>query len=202
MSKATPVYAKAFTWVDVETTGLDPAVAEILEIAIVRVSPDGSEATFHSKVKPDHIETAHPKALEVNGYTEEAWADAPTQSEVWNKIVRLGLFEDCIIAGQNVRFDVGFIEKALHDHVEKAPRIGYHLYDTVTLAIEHLAPLGIESVSLTKDNGVCAFLGIPIEGAHTAMGDIRMTMEVDRKLRRANWLQRMWWKFRARRLRG
>lgn len=202
MSKATPVYAKAFAWVDVETTGLDPTVAEILEIAIVRVALDGSEKTFHSKIKPDYIEKAHPKALEVNGYTEEAWADAPSQSEVWNKIVRLGLLADCIIAGQNVRFDVGFIEAALAEYVESKPRIGYHLYDTVTLAIEHLAPLGIESVSLTSPNGVCVFLGIPIEGAHTAMGDIRMTMEVDRRLRRSTWLHRMWWKFRARHLRG
>ena len=51
-------------FVDVETTGLDETRHEIIEIAVIR----GSQ-TYHRKVQPQHIETASPRALEINGFS-------------------------------------------------------------------------------------------------------------------------------------
>jgi hypothetical protein len=36
---------------------------------------------FEFKVKPEHIETAQPEALRINGYDESAWMFAHTQEE-------------------------------------------------------------------------------------------------------------------------
>lgn len=186
-TKRIPVSMKPFAWVDVETTGLDPDHNDILEIAIVRLDPDG-EKILHEKLVMERPENAHPKALEVNGYTAEKWVDAKPAVEVFPRVIEL--LSDCIIAGQNTRFDVGFIN-ATCKRLGFDARVDYHLYDTCTLALEHLKPW-MESISLVP---VCKALGIPTDDAHSAMGDVRMAMAVDRKLRRATWLHRLWWNF-------
>lgn len=184
-----PVRNKPFTWVDVETSDLDPVNGDILEIAIVRLDQaDGLGTLFHSKVRMERPENAHPKALEVNGYTEEKWAGAPSAAEVFQKIHDLGLLQDCILSGHNVGFDAGFINKTFKRLGIKA-RVDYHLYDTVTLALEHLHPW-MDSVSLVP---VCVALGLPTVGAHEAMSDLRMAMAVHEVLTKATPEQRAAW---------
>lgn len=169
----TPMRNRSMAFVDVESTGLDPDVHEVIEYAIVRVNPAGEETLrWATKIKPSNIEAAHPKALEVNGYTEAAWADAPTMQEVGHEIAD-GL-EDCVLVGHNVAFD----EAMLKGNLKRAGidrRIPYHKVDTVTLAYEHLVPEGLESLSL--DN-IRKFLGWSSEGAHTAMKDVEDAMRL------------------------
>ena len=65
-------------FVDVETTGLDPVRHELLELAAVRVDRHTLEPLDHVsvKVRPERLADADPKALEVNGYSDDAWRDA------------------------------------------------------------------------------------------------------------------------------
>lgn len=42
---------------------------------------------LNTKIKPVNIEAAHPKALEVNGYNEADWANAPTFDETKDEIM-------------------------------------------------------------------------------------------------------------------
>lgn len=184
-----PLRQRPFAWCDTETTGLDPDLNEILDIAIVRVHPNGTEEVFEAKVKMEHPESAHPKALEVNGYTEEKWAGARTAAEVFGEIHNRGLLRDCILAGQNVGFDAAFINTTFKRLGIKT-RVDYHLFDTVTLALEHLLPYLDASVSLVP---VCVALGIPTEGAHGAMADCRMAMAVHQKLTKATPEERERW---------
>lgn len=183
-----PVHSKPFVWVDTETTGLDPDLNDIIEIAIVRVNPDGSEKVIHAKIRMERPENAHPRALEVNGYTDEAWAGAASVREVFEFIHNEKILQDCILAGQNVGFDSRFIN-ATFKRLGIDARVDYHLYDTCTLALEHLKPW-VSSVSLVP---ICVALGIPTDGAHGAMADCRMAMEVDRKLRQATAEDRSRW---------
>ena len=184
----TPLYAKPFVWVDTETTGLDPDVNDIIEVAILRLNPDGIEWVIHSKVKMERPENAHPKALEVNGYTEEAWADAEDPKVFWQKVADCGILDEAIVAGQNVRFDAGFLNATFKRHGIKT-RMDYHLYDTCTLTLEHLLPW-MESISLVP---TCVALGIPVKNAHTALADCRLAMEVDKVLRQAKGKDREAW---------
>ena len=70
-------------FVDTETTGLDPHYHEMVSIAIITEFGDGRIDRWYTKLRPRHIERAHPKALQVNGYTEEDWEDAPYFDEVF-----------------------------------------------------------------------------------------------------------------------
>jgi DNA polymerase-3 subunit epsilon len=159
-------------WIDTETTGLDPVKGEVIEIAIVTetVSPDGGGTVIESwstKIAPERIEDASPKALEVNGYTPEAWAGAPTFAEVAPEITRR-LASGSVIAGHNVGFDVGFIEAAFA-RIGSGVRIPYHKIDTVTLAYAAWNGTGTgPGLSLDK---LRKHLGIPMEGSHSALKD-------------------------------
>ena len=183
-----PVSEKPFVWIDTETSGLDPLVNEVIEIAIVRMNCDGTETILSSKVRMEHPENAHPRALEVNGYSAEAWEGAPSQADLFQIIHDRGLLQDCILAGQNVGFDAAFIN-ATFKRLGIDARVDYHLYDTVTLALRDLKPW-LRSVSLVP---VCVALGIPTEGAHTALADCRMAQAVDHILTTATPAQRAEW---------
>lgn len=172
-----PVCDKPFAWCDTETTGLDEFDNDIIDIAIIRVGADGAEQVFESKVQIARPENAHARALEVNGYTPEKWASAATIQEVFAEIHGRRLLEDCILAGQNIGFDARFIN-ATFKRLGYRTRVDYHLYDTVTLALEHLKPW-LTSVSLVP---VCTALGIPTAGAHGALADCRMAMKVHQVL--------------------
>lgn len=162
---------RSLRFIDIETTGLDPARHEILSVAVVDIE---GRVLLDTAVAPEHSETAHPQALEVNGYTPEAWAGAPPMANVAPKIQEL-LSKPTLIVGHNVAFDVSFLTAALH-RAGVPPRFDYHVIDTVTLAYAVLgAPGHVESLSLAP---VCEALGISNEGAHTALADAQRCREV------------------------
>lgn len=187
--KFVPLYQKPLVWVDTETTGLDSEHNDIIEIAIIRVEDD-TEWVMHQFINMERPENAHPRALEVNGYTPEAWAanGAVEPAEAWQRIADSGILDEAIIAGQNVRFDAGFINASFKRHGIET-RMDYHLYDTCSLALEHLRPW-MSSISLVP---TCVALGIPVTNAHTALADTRMAMEVEKRLARASDALRAEW---------
>ena len=159
-------------WIDTETTGLDPVKGEIIEIALVTetVNADGGGTIIESwstKIAPERIEDADPKALQVNGYTPEAWAGAPTFAEVADQIA-LRLASASAICGHNVGFDLVFLGAAFV-RLGRDVRIPYHKLDTVTLAYAAWNGNGAgPGLSLDK---LRKHLGIPLEGSHAALKD-------------------------------
>jgi DNA polymerase III epsilon subunit-like protein len=161
-------------FIDTETTGLDPWKHEIIEVAVIRVSPEGRVNRYQTLVRPENIEDAMPEALEANGYAADPsrWGEAPHWIEVAEFLIQyLG---DCVVVGHNVAFDIGFvnvgIDKAGIELEGLCPTgpIGRRSIDTITLAREHLAPLGLESIGL---DSIRDFLGWSKVGAHRAMKD-------------------------------
>jgi len=200
---------RPLAFVDVETTGLDPARHEVIDIAVVfgvdvlrktgapwtrhltREEPD--VAVWHTRIRPERIQDAEPKALEVNGYNQAAWADAPTADQVVDTVVELLAGSKAVLVGHNVTFDRDFIA-ALVRRQGRIARLGYHTLDTVTLCYEHLVPCGLDSLSL--DN-VRRFLGIPTHGSHAALKDALDAREVYRRLTRSTVLDRTLWRLRS-----
>jgi DNA polymerase-3 subunit epsilon len=157
--------------IDTETTGLDLQTSVVLEFAAIIMDNGVEVARYGTKIKPteQELQYAHPKALEKNGYTDEAWADAPTIEQVAPEI---GAFLDgCTLVGHNVSFDEQMLKAHFAAYGIEA-KIPYKKIDTVTLAYEHLTPLGLKSVSLDR---IREFLGWSKEGAHTAMKDVEDT---------------------------
>ena len=153
-------------FIDTETTGLDAVRHEIIEIAIITEYGDGEIRRWHTKIKPVSIETADPIALEVNGYSEEDWEFAPTFKDVYLTIQ--DKLREGVIVGHNVSFDMEFIREAMKcvgaDHKD----VSRIKIDTITLAHEHLTPMGLRSLSMDSIRG---FLNWNKQGSHSALKD-------------------------------
>jgi len=186
--------------IDLETTGLNPLIQEVIEVCILKdaeahewESPNefalGTDLwCLNLKIRPSRIDQADPKALEVNGYKAEDWKGAISIQEA---ALRINEFlKGCVIFGYNVKFDMGFLE-ALFKEAGVKPSWGYHHIDVLALAYEHLAPCGLEQLSL---KAVCEFLGIPPEPeVHRAANGAQRCLQVLERLQRATWLDRLRW---------
>lgn len=155
-------------FLDTETTGLDPSQGhEIIEIAIITRYSNGNEEVFHTKIKPQRINQAHPKALEVNGYNEKDWLEAITMEEAIKKIA--SRLQYGMIVGYNPYFDWRFIQAAMKEY-GISPSWRIRCLDCMVLVYEHLRPSGLKYLSL---DSVRDFLGWDKEGSHSALKDTR-----------------------------
>ena len=181
LSPMTPVEQIPFTFVDVETTGLDPALGHrVCEIALLRVqgrallAPSAHAvaeaqhelARFETLVQPQRAMTA--SAMAVNGITDVMLAGAPPFSAILPHLQPL--LQDAVLVAHNAPFDVNFLrhEYALAGQHFPLPAI----VDTLALAQAHyrFAHNSLEAIATT--------LGLPSAVRHRAMADVLTTRQV------------------------
>lgn len=157
---------------DVETSGLDASVHEILEIAVVVFDDETLEIldTYETKVHPEHIETAHPRALEVNGYTPEEWKKSKAVSlDTMMRTLSAGT-QDCIVMAFNIHFDLSYLDEATR---KTGIILNFKRYPICLRAIawhqlDHRNPFDGWSMK-----SVCERLGVPPEPAtHRALNGV------------------------------
>jgi hypothetical protein len=62
--------------VDVETTGLDPAIHDMIDLGVIYADLDGRELErFFVRIMPAHPERLDPGAARVNGFTVQRWRE-------------------------------------------------------------------------------------------------------------------------------
>lgn len=164
---------------DIETTGLDPIGHEIIEIGLVLADQKTLEIReqWTVKIQPEHIETAEPEALAVNGYKAEEWVDA------YKLKLAMKFYQkkttDAIFVAHNVTFDWSFIYEAF-SKCDLTSTMDYHRLDLFSIA------WGIHPQGLMKYNlvALCEHFGIPKEpDPHKAINGAIAALEVLRKLR-------------------
>src|SRR5271169_6464467 len=99
--------------IDLETSGLSEMEHEILEIGVLIYDPRQEKIIdeYESKIAPSHIHTASTKALEMNGY-----ANNPSlyTNNLQTALIKVNsLVKDCMIANQEIEFDLKFLRKAM-----------------------------------------------------------------------------------------
>lgn len=167
-------------WIDAETTGLDPNVHELLEVAVVRTTADLVELdAVEVQLEPLRLDLADPRALELNGYRETGWGwSGVTLADGLGRV--LPLLEAAIPAGQVIAFDLAFLRVGAASAGLEWPSTSHHTIDVPSLAWPLLAHGLTESLS---QEDLCAALGVPQrQPAHRAMPDIRTTIDVARRL--------------------
>lgn len=94
---------KPLAFIDLETTGINLATDRIVEIAIVKILPDGKRTIKRKLINP---QMAIPKAAtDVHGITDEMVKDAPGFKEAAHELKQM--LDGCDIAGYNSnRFDI------------------------------------------------------------------------------------------------
>jgi len=169
------------TVIDTETTGLSKEVHEIIDIALISyvISEDGQRFVvkkYNSKIKPVHIETASPVALEINHYCEEDYIDAPSHREVLPEVRKI-IENSNLLIGQNLIFDLQFISKACEKLYGDEDTVSFPPYiDTKAMADVLRKKKIIEKSGMDY---LCEHYNVTFTGkAHTALTDCERTMSV------------------------
>jgi DNA polymerase III epsilon subunit family exonuclease len=145
---------------DVETTGTDPKLADLVEIAAVKVKGGSITDRWSTLVNPGRPIVGH----QMHGLTDADVKDAPSPAEAVGKA--LDFIGDALVVGHNIGFDLGFLEEAL-----PAARFEPGRYlDTLVLARE-----GYPEVGAYKLETLSAFFGIDLSQNHRALPDAEAT---------------------------
>ncbi len=150
--------------VDVETTGMDTALADLVEVAGVRIKKGKVADRWSTLVKPERPIVG----VQMHGITDADVAKAPAAREAVEQL--LAWAGDATLVGHNVGFDLGFLSAALGGR-EFAP--GTYL-DTLVLAREGY-PTGPDAYKL---GDLSRFFGIELQGNHRALPDAEATAQL------------------------
>ena len=94
---------KPLAFIDLETTGVNLATDRIIEIAIVKVLPDGKRSAKRKLINPQM--PIPRQSSDIHGITDEMVKDAPTFKDVAHELKQM--LDGCDIAGYNSnRFDI------------------------------------------------------------------------------------------------
>ena len=169
---------KNLAFIDIETTGLNSEIHEIIEIGGVIVSPDLKIVEeFEMKVKPENLAVAEPEALRINRFDPANWLFAVSLPEAMKTFSEKT--KDTIMVAQNITFDYSFLQKAFFN--TGVPNLmHYHKLDTISMAFAKLGKNGdAQKYSL---GFLCNMFGIDFKVVHTALRDPRATSNLFKKL--------------------
>lgn len=152
---------------DLETTGPDRLTDRIVEIAVLRVSPDGSLATFETRVNPG-VKIPR-EATAVHGITDADVAGAPPFADVAPRLT--AFLEGCDLAGYNLRgFDIPLLARELERVKVAFSFDGRRVIDAQVIYFRK-EPRDLSAAVRT-------FVGREHDGAHSALADTIAAAEV------------------------
>ncbi len=155
-----------FAIIDIETTGNSFKNGKITEIAIFQ--HNGTEVTgFFSTLVCPEMDIPY-FITNLTGISNAMVKNAPKFYEVAKKIVELTVGRTFV--AHNVSFDYKFVK-------EEYKRLGYNFHNKTMCTVQLARKLlpGHSSYSL---GGLCADLGIEINGRHRAIGDALATVKL------------------------
>ncbi|MGQ9547495.1 MAG: helicase C-terminal domain-containing protein [Roseiflexus sp.] len=148
--------------IDVETTGLEAGVDEIIEIAAIKFRADEVLETFSTLVQPIHSLPLNSSRL--TGITAKMLAGAPRFAEVAPRFA--AFLKNYPLVGHNVEFDL----RMLRAQGMRLPQPAFDTFELATLLIPRTPAyrLGV----------LAANLGIPHDEAHRALSDADATRQI------------------------
>lgn len=167
------------TFLDTETTGLDPKYNEIIDIWARRCKIIYDDiftffpVSIHlideggGKIKPEHPERISDVAKKLNGYNREDWKDAEDFYSVYARIHPL--FKDSVIVGSQPAFDISFINENLPDKAKLSTR---HIVDLASFSHILMVQGLLDSASMSKSSD---YFKVPPEEVHTAFSGVAQT---------------------------
>lgn len=186
-SEPAPIWPRMIV-LDVEATGLDPFVHQATEVAWW----DSATGLEGELVLPHTLDNADPVALTIQRYEERdvAAARQATQTEVTDLWEFLGgavgdRYTKPVLVGSNIGFDAGMLGGTFH-RAGLAPSQPwyYRPQDVASIARwglgwtdDHGHPLNLLRLTQRLD------VTVPDGAAHTALGDVRTTVQVLQRLR-------------------
>ncbi len=158
---------KPIVFFDLETTGVNIGTDRIVEIAILKVHPNGNKESYTWLVNPE-IEIPA-EATAVHGITNEKVVTEPTFKELASKVNEV--IKDCDLAGFNSnRFDIPLL-------AEELMRAG------IDFDMSNRKAIDVQVIFHKKEQrnlsaGYEFYCGKVLEDAHSATADTNATYEI------------------------
>ncbi len=154
-------------FLDLETTGVWPEKDRIIEVALIKIYPDGREETFETRIDPEM--KIPPASIAIHGIKDEELVGKPKFKEIAPKI--LEILEGCDIGGFALeRLDIHILAREFK-RVHKEFDFGLcHFLDSQKIFV-HKEKRNLGTASEF-------YLGKPLDNAHAAMVDARASLEV------------------------
>ena len=152
---------------DIESTGTTPRKDRIIELAAVKLMPDGTEISKCWLMNPGV--KIPPETTKIHGITDDIVKDCPTFADKADEI--FAFFEGCDLSGFNAdRFDIPCLE-------EEFARVGKNFAPS---SRRHVDVQRIYHRMEPRDLSAAVrfYLGRDHTGAHGAEADARATLEV------------------------
>ena len=152
---------------DIESTGVAPRKDRIIELAAVKLEPDGTEISKCWLLNP--TVKIPPENTAIHGITDEIVKDCPTFADKADEI--FAFFEGCDLSGFNAdRFDIPCLE-------EEFSRVGRNFAPS---SRKHVDVQRIYHKMEPRDLSAAVrfYLGRDHAGAHGAEADAKATLEV------------------------
>ncbi|HRP95331.1 MAG TPA: exonuclease domain-containing protein [Rhodocyclaceae bacterium] len=152
----------SYVLVDVETTGANPVIDRVTEIAVLRVERGAIVSRGQSLVNPQR--PIPPLIERLIGITDEMVSGAPTFAELAGQV--RSLLDGAVFVAHNARFDYGFIcnEYARLDEAFEAPVLCTVKLSRALYPDHHRHGL----------DALIARHGFSCEARHRAMGDVEV----------------------------
>jgi len=170
----------AFAWLDCEFGGLDVEQHDITEVAVILTDyrlVELARAEWKVLARTDRVSET---AAQISGWTEAEWADAPGIRQVLTEFTAmLPRGKTVVPAGQNVRMDVIFLERAFKACELPYP-FDYHVIDLASLFYAWSLVKGepVAALSLRQAGVTAGLIDGPVP--HRAMADTQLTLDTFR----------------------
>lgn len=152
---------------DLEATGLNITSDRIVEIAIIRIDPDGKKMTYERRINPE-MEISK-EATEVHGISNEDVANAPKLKDVVSEVI--DFIKGCDLAGFNSnKFDLPML-------AEELLRVGSN-YDLSQVKHIDVQNIFHKMEQRTLSAAYQFYCDKSLENAHAAFADAEATWEV------------------------
>ncbi len=158
---------RPIAFIDLETTGVNLSTDRIVELAVVKIMPDGTRIAKRRLINP---EMPIPQVTsDIHGITDDMVKDAPTFKQMSNEIKQF--LENCDLGGYNSnRFDIPLLmEEFLRADIE------VDLVNRRMIDVQHIF---YTMQPRTLGAAYEFFCNKTLENAHSAEVDINATIEV------------------------
>ncbi len=163
---------KTVVAIDIETTGIDPARDEILELGAAVLEGDNITDRFEVLVKPGRMPP--PAIVNLTGITADMLQDARPMDEVAAGFLRFLEREDPVYIAHNASFERAFLQAATAD------AFSHRMLDTVGLSRILFPTLQSHALGFLAEA-----LDLAPSRAHRALADCETTLALWRRIRDA-----------------
>lgn len=159
--------SRPIAFVDLETTGINISTDRIVEIAIVKITPDGSRQVKRKLINP--LIPIPKSSSDIHGITDEMVKDAPSFKQAANELKQF--MENCDLGGYNSnRFDIPML-------IEEFLRIGIE-FSTEGRKLVDVQKVFHMMEQRTLGAAYKFYCQKTLDGAHSAEVDATATWEI------------------------